>query len=141
MPLIHGESVKNRYRVHAIIMKVSRWRLKSFCFKTSIQDICDMKGWETHRQMLLKSSAKFIIQAIHQQKPEKIVKIYQSPRTRLGAKVTTTYNPKTQTYRSCTTYRLIQLYSQLPTYTKNSNQKDLAKILKKINMNFNETMQ
>ena len=134
MPLFLGETQKNRYKIHQTVMKLSRWSLKSYCFKTSVKEICQRVGWETPRQMLLKSSAMFILNIIQNRKPNQLIEAIRFPRTRPGAQMTTKHNPKTETYRRSTIYQLVQLYNQLPQHTKNCGQEDLKKIMKNLEL-------
>ena len=83
--------------------------------------------------MLIKSSAKLILDAIDEQRPEHILKLIRFPRSRTSAKITTHYNPNTDIYKRATIHQLTQLYNQIPDDVKALNKKDRKIKFKKKN--------
>ena len=131
IPQYLGETVANKYRIHSTIMKLARWSKQSYCFKVSIHDICHSLNWDTPRQLLLKSSAKLIMNIIEEQKPTQITDLIRFPRTRTMAKITTQYNPKTDIYRRSTIHQLTHLMNQIPDEIKSKTKKERAATLRR----------
>ena len=124
LPQFLGESKKNQNRIHQTTMKLIRWCKGSYCFRISITAMCKSIKWQTQEQMILKQSANTILKIMMAQEPKQVFDQIRMPRSRIIAKTTTIYHPKTEIYKRTTIFQLVQLYNQLLKDLKGMNEKE-----------------
>ena len=131
MPLLIGENENVITTIHRSVMMLARFCKGSFCFKVSINSICNSIGWDGPRQMITKQTAFIMKKILSNHKPKQLFEQVRQPRTRTKAKLGKMFKTQTKTGKKTFLNHGIEVYNCLPDELKEMSVKQFKRKLKK----------
>ena len=133
LPLYCGATEETKNKIHTIIMKVSRWARRSYCFRESVDSICRSIKIDRPSEAILKSTAIFAHDLLSKRKPKQILRTVRTPRSRNKARVSLKYKHLSSKFERNVIHQAIKVYNEnIPDHMKTLNTKEFRKDIKKI---------